>query len=234
VLFVFLVDLRVDSVSMASVPGSTNQGTHFPRKPFVFPSFGNVGPPYIENLSLLRLTIGLPMWLFSTPVFPNAASVSNDPSVSNANPPSREFKPPIDPLPSSHVASSSFSSLSPDKILDVSNQVDKKKRKRNIKKKKTQQGGKPPTTVESIEIIEKSTTKHRNLKFPFRLCKGDHLLRDFPGLTKVLEVSSLGPRQSMSSAFGHHAGNKPSTSESNFGENKNRDKFPCSLCEGSH
>jgi len=144
VLFVFLVDLRVDSVSMASVPGSTNQGTHFPRKPFVFPSFGNVGPPYIENLSLPRLTIGLPMWLFSTPVFPNASSVSN------ANPPSGEFKPPIDSLPSSHVASSSFSSSSPDKILDVSNQVDKKKRKRNIKKKKTQQGGKPPTIVESI------------------------------------------------------------------------------------
>jgi hypothetical protein len=62
---------------MASVLGSTNQGTPFPREPFVFPSFGNVGPPYITTLSLPGLTIGLHVWLFSTPVFPNAPSVLN-------------------------------------------------------------------------------------------------------------------------------------------------------------
>jgi hypothetical protein len=91
-------------MSMASVPGSINQGTPFPREPFVFPSSGNVGLPYIATLTLPGLTIGLPIWLFSTPFFSNA------PSVSNVNPPSEECQPHVDPFPSSPVASYSFSS----------------------------------------------------------------------------------------------------------------------------
>jgi hypothetical protein len=67
---------------MALVPGTPNEGTPFLGEPFIFPSIGNVGPPYIATLSLPRLTIGLPMWLFSTPVFPNVPIVSNAPSVS--------------------------------------------------------------------------------------------------------------------------------------------------------
>jgi hypothetical protein len=59
---------------MASVPGMTNEGTPLPGETFVFPSYRNVGPPYIATLSLPGLTIGLPVWLFSTPVISNAGA----------------------------------------------------------------------------------------------------------------------------------------------------------------
>jgi hypothetical protein len=51
---------------MELVPEMTNEGTYAPGEPFVFPSYGNIGPPHIATLSLLGLTIGLPVWFFST------------------------------------------------------------------------------------------------------------------------------------------------------------------------
>jgi hypothetical protein len=61
-------------MSIALVPRTMNEETLFPREPFVFPYFGNVGPPYIDTLSLPEFTIWLPVWLFSTMVIPNAPS----------------------------------------------------------------------------------------------------------------------------------------------------------------
>ena len=66
-----LVDSRLDMRLMASVLGMTNEGTPLPGEPFVFPSYGNVGPPYIATLSLAGLTIGLLVWLLSTQVILN-------------------------------------------------------------------------------------------------------------------------------------------------------------------
>jgi hypothetical protein len=63
-----LEDSRLDFYLMALVPRMTNEGTPSPREPFVFPSYGNIGPPHIATLSLPGLTIGLPVWLFSTQV----------------------------------------------------------------------------------------------------------------------------------------------------------------------
>jgi hypothetical protein len=51
---------------MASVPRMTNEATPAPGEPFVFPSYENVCPLYIATLILPGLTIGLPVWLFST------------------------------------------------------------------------------------------------------------------------------------------------------------------------
>ena len=120
---------------MASIPGTTNEGTPFPREPFVFPSFGNIGLPYIVTLSLPGFTIGLPVWFFSTPI------ISNAPSVLNAHPPH------VDPSPSLPIASSSLSSPLPSERSEVGNQLDKKKKKRNIKKKNNIQGAKLPTAA---------------------------------------------------------------------------------------
>jgi hypothetical protein len=61
---------------MASVLGTTNETIPTLGEPFVFPSYGKVGPPYIATLSLLHLIIGLTVWLFSTPVIRNEASAS--------------------------------------------------------------------------------------------------------------------------------------------------------------
>ena len=49
---------------MATFPEFTNQGIPSDGNPSPFPPFGNVGPPYMETLSLPRLTVGFPVWLF--------------------------------------------------------------------------------------------------------------------------------------------------------------------------
>jgi hypothetical protein len=88
--------------------------------------------------------------------------------------------------------------------------MNKKKKKRNIKKKKDKQGSKPPTTVKhvgkqpvivnrvgSVDDV-KITQTNRKPKYPYRLCKGSHILKDCPGLSKVIEVWSTHPDQPMS------------------------------------
>jgi hypothetical protein len=234
---------------MTSVPRMTNEGTPFPGEPFVFPSYRNIGPPHIATLSLLGLTIQLLVCLFSTRVIPNAVSAS----ITSNSP--QEHKLHVDPSPSSPVRSSSPSSLarspsisssSSSESFEASNPVNKKKKKRKIKKKKYKQGSKPPTTVKhvgkqpvtvnrtgSVDDV-KITQTTRKPKYPCRLCKGSHLLKDFPSLSKVIEVWSTHPDQSMSPASEQHDDDLPSTSHYIAGKKKSRVKFPCMLCKGSH
>jgi hypothetical protein len=117
---------------MASVPEMTNEGTPVPGEPFSFPSYGNIGPPHIATLSLPGLTIGLPVWLFSTQVISNVVSAS----VVNTSP--QEHQPNVDPSPSSPVRPSSPSSLESSPSVpsslssessEASNLVNKKKKK---------------------------------------------------------------------------------------------------------
>jgi hypothetical protein len=117
------------------------------------------------------------------------------------------------------------------------------RRRRNRKeKKKNQKGTKPPTTSNvgseqpatvnitgSVGEVNKVKMKNLKPKFPCTLCKGDHFLRDCPGIPKVLEFWS-----STSSAPAGHAGDTPSTSDVKVGKKKTTVKFPCMLCEGDH
>jgi hypothetical protein len=193
---------------MASVPEKTNEGTLAPGEPFFFPSYGNICPPHIATLSLSGLTIGLSVWLFSTQVILNVANallVSTFP---------QEHQPHVDPSPSASIRSSSPSSLeryssisssSPSESSKVSNPVDKKK-----KKKKNKQGSKLPITVGHVgkKLVNvnhvgsvddaKITQTTCKPKHPCRICKGIHLLKDFPGLSKVIKAWSTYPRQPMS------------------------------------
>jgi hypothetical protein len=233
---------------MASVPEMTNEGTSAPGEPFVFPSYGNIGPPHIATLSLPGLKIGLPVWLFSTQVIPNAVSAS----VVSTSP--QEHQPDVDPSPSSPVRSSlpsslarspSISSSSSSESSEASNSVNKKKKKRKNKKKKTKQGSKLPTSVKhvgkqpvtvsagSVDDV-KITQTTRKPKYPCRLCKDRHLLKDCPSLSKVIEVWSTHPRQPTSLAAEQHADDFPSTSHDTVEKKKSRVKFPCMLCKGSH
>ena len=59
---------------------------------FISPPCGAVGPPFMATLNLLGLTIGLPIWLFSNPLIPNA------PFVSYPGPFPHEFKPHVNRL----------------------------------------------------------------------------------------------------------------------------------------
>jgi hypothetical protein len=193
-----LADSRLDIYLMVLVPGKTNEGTPFPGEPFFFPSYRNIGPPHIATLSVPGLTIGLPVWLFSTQVILNAVSAS---FVSTSP---QEHQPHVDPSPSSPIRSSSPSSLarsssisssSPSESSEASNPVDKKKKKRKNKKKKNKQGSKLPTAVRhvgkqpvtdnrvgSVDGV-KITQTTRKPKYPCRLCKGSHILKDFPSLS---------------------------------------------------
>jgi hypothetical protein len=234
---------------MVSVPIMTNEGIPFLGEPFVFPSYRNIRPPYIATLSLPGLTIGLSVWLFSTQVIPNALSAF----VISTSP--QEHQPHVDPSPSSPVRSSSPSSLerlpfvsssSSSESFESSNPVNKKKKKRNIKKKKDKQGLKPPTTIKHVGkqpfIVNrvgslgdvKITQTTRKPKYPYRICKGSHLLKECPGLSKVIEAWSTHPCQPMSLSSKQHVDEFPSTSQDIVGKKKSRVKFPCMLCKGSH
>jgi hypothetical protein len=234
---------------MASIPEMTNEGTSAPGEPFFFPSYGNIGPPHIATLSLPGLTIGLPVWLFSTQVIPNAVSAS----VVSTSP--QEHQPHVDPSPSSPVRSSlpsslarspSISSSSSSESSKASNSVNKKKKRRKNKNKKNKKGSKLPTTLKhvgkqpvtvnragSVDDV-KITQTTRKPKYPCRLCKGSHFLKDCPGLPKVIEVWSTHPSQPMSLASEKHDDDPPSTSHDTVGKKKSRVKFPCMLCKGSH
>jgi hypothetical protein len=217
---------------MVSIPGMTNEETPLSREPFVFPSYRNVGPPYITTWSLPSLTIGLLVWLFSTPVISNACA--SDVST----PPTHQPHVNLSPSP---VRSPSISPSSPSESSQVSSQIDKKKKKYK-EKKKNQNGTKPPTTSNvgskqlvivnstgSVDEVDKFKTKNLKQKFPYSLCKGDHFLRDCPSIPKVLEMWF-----SMSSASARHASDAPSTSDIKVGKKKMIVKLPCMLCEGDH
>ena len=64
---------------MASPSRTTNQETPLRSMSFVLPPYGDVGPPLMDMLSLPRLTIGLPVWLFSSIVIP-CTQVAFDPN----------------------------------------------------------------------------------------------------------------------------------------------------------
>jgi hypothetical protein len=108
---------------------SKNYQSSNPCSGVVFPSYGHIGPPYIATLSLPGLTIGLPIWLFSTLVISNATSASYV-----STPPTHQ--PHVDLSPSSLVRSPSLSPYSPSESSKASSQVDKKNKKWKEKKKK--------------------------------------------------------------------------------------------------
>jgi len=113
---------------MATFLEFTNQGIPFEGNPGPFPAFGNVGAPYMATLSLPGLTVGLPVWLFSTSVLLNV------PTTGQSIPPLEQHHvdSKVDLSPSSLVSSSS-SSTSLGESFDSSTQVVKK----NTKKKKS-------------------------------------------------------------------------------------------------
>jgi hypothetical protein len=224
---------RLDQSLMASFPEMTNETTPTMGEPFVFPSYRNIGPPYIATLSFPGLTIGLSVWLFSTLVTPNATSasvVSTSPKNINLMLILRLLH--LQVLLMFHLIR---------RVKDLKLVTWWIRRRRKIKK-----GSKLPTTARHVgqqpvidncprSVDDSNITQTTcNPKYPCRLCKGIGLLKDFPGLSKVIEVWSTNLRQPMSSAFDHHANDLPSTSQNIVGKKKSRVKFLCMLCGRTH
>ena len=81
VCFVILVDFStLDIVScfetMANTPPNTNQEIPMMGTPCNIPLTGNVGVPLMATLNLPGFTLGLMVWLFSTPTVLNAPDAS--------------------------------------------------------------------------------------------------------------------------------------------------------------
>ena len=93
---------------MGDFPKTTSQENPFQGMSFVSPPCGVVGPPFMATLNLPGLTIGLPVWLFSNPIIPNASFMSNPSPLVHEN------QPHVNPSPSSsNVESTSLYSSSP-------------------------------------------------------------------------------------------------------------------------
>jgi len=196
---------------------STNQGIPFEGNPSPFSSWGNIAALYIATLSLPGITIGLPVWLFSTSIIQNTMI----PEQSNQHPVDTE----VDPSPSSSFVSPSPSSSSLGENSDVSNQVTKKKKKGKEKKKKlVKQGGNHAASGENPD------TKIFKPKDPCIICRGDHLHRECPCNPWILREWSPHSHQPVSSTSGDHVDNTPSTS--NNGQ-KERSKFHVSYVKGN-
>ena len=61
---------------MAKTPLNTNQEIPMLGTPCTIPLTGNVGVLLMATLNLPGFTLGLPVWLFSTPTIPNAPNAS--------------------------------------------------------------------------------------------------------------------------------------------------------------
>jgi hypothetical protein len=187
--------------------------------------------------------------VFSIQVVPNVVSssfVSTSPQEQQPHVDPSPSSPVISSSPSSLARSSSISSSSSSESYKASNLVDKKKKKWKNNKKKNKQGSKLPTTIRHVG--KKPVTVNRvgsvddaksiqttcKPKYPCMLCKGSHLLKDFPSLSKVIEAWSTQPHQPMSSTYEQHVDDLSSTSQDTIGKNKSRVTFMCMLCKGSH
>lgn len=162
---------------METFPESTSQGLPPDGNPGPFPSFRNVGAPYMETLSLLGLTIGLPIWLFSRSVVPSVMTlVLPSPSFE-----SRQDDPRVESSPSSPISSSS-SPTSPGESSTSSNQEAKKKTMKTKKKNLNKREATRATIALHASRVGKPSDPLQ--KVPSKLCKCYHFLHDFPGIPR--------------------------------------------------
>ena len=183
---------------------STNQGIPLGGNPSPFSSWGDIGAPHMATLSLPGLTIGLPVWLFSTSVVQNTAIPEQS---------SQQLDDPrVTPLTSTSSNSSSLPSSLLDRAGKAKNQVhEKKKEKKKREKKKKELKMKGGNKSLSSENPHTAPTRPKS---PCVICKGDHYHRDFPCIPRILRDWSPRLHNLVSSTSDNHVENTPSTSES--------------------
>ena len=81
------------------------------ENPCTIPLTGNVGVPLMATLNLPRFTLGLPMWLFSTPTILNAPDASQVSSLYQGHQNTTSPSPVVDsPTPSTSCGESTDTS----------------------------------------------------------------------------------------------------------------------------
>ena len=199
-----------------------NQGIPHDGNPSPFSSWGEVGAPHMATLSLPGLTIGLPIWLFSTNVVqntmvPEQSSQQLDQSRA-AHQPSTSYNSSSDPSSSQGRAGKSQAPM------------EKKEKKKKEKKKKEPKatGGKQKTSDKNPH------TAQTGPKSPCAICRGDHFHRDCPCIPRILRDWSPRLHNSGASTSDSHVECLPSTSESEGSRQRGGARSPCRLCEGDH
>ena len=132
---------------METFPESTGQGLPLDGNLGPFLPFGNSSSPYMATLSLPGLTIGLPIWLFSTSVVPSVMT----PIPSSPSSESRQDDSKVEPTPSSPIPSSSSPTF-PGESSTSNNQETKKKKKKSDQHETTL-ATIAPSTSEVITLI---------------------------------------------------------------------------------
>ena len=186
---------------------STNQGLPLGGNASPFSSWGDVGAPHMATLSLPGLTIGLPIWLFSTSIVQN--TVIPEQSSQQLD----DTK--VTPKPSTSLDSPSPPSSSLDKYGKVKNQVTKKEKKGKEKKEKKKKKKEPKVKRGNrASSSENPHTAPSKPKSPCVICKGDHYRRDCPCIPQILRDWSPRLHSLVSSTSEDHVEITPSTSES--------------------
>ena len=184
----------------------------------------------MATLSLRGLTIGLPIWLFSTSVVQTTAIIEQSSQWLDDTR--------VTSQPSTSFVSPSPPSSSLGEVGKAKNQVTQKKKKGKGKKKKK---GKEKKKKEPKEkrgnhrsSSENPHTAPSKPKSPCVICKGDHYHRDCPCIPWILRDWFPRLHNPVSSTSDDHVESTPSTSENEVNGYKGRSKIPCRLCEGNH
>lgn len=99
------------------------------------------------------------------------------------------------------------------------------------KKKSNKREANRATITPNEPPIKKPSDPLWKVKFHYRLCKGDHLLQDYPRIPRVLKVWSQNMDRLSPSTSGDHV---DATSSTNGGKNNGNIRFTYRLCEGKN
>ena len=155
---------------------STDQGNPLGGNPSPFSSWGEISAPHMATLLLPGLTIGLPVWLFSTSIIMNTAiPEKSSQQLNDRN---------VAPQTSTSFDPSSLPSSSLGKAGKAKNQVpEKKKEKKKKEKKKKEPKEKGGNKSLSSENPHTAPTRPKS---PCVICKGDHFHRDCSSIPQLL------------------------------------------------
>src|SRR5713226_5489071 len=142
---------------MDNTPSNTNQEIPMLGTPCTIPLTGNVGVPLMATLNLPGFTLGLPVWLFSTP------TVLNAPDASQVSTLYQGYQNTVSPSP---VVSSPPPSTSCGESIDTSNRQSKRSKRRRNRKKAHKQGGTRSTSASQVEPHHPASAVHARGTYP--------------------------------------------------------------------
>ena len=123
--------------------------------PCTIPLTGNVGVPLMVTLNLPGFTLGIPVWLFSTPTILNAHGASQVRSLYQGHQNTASPSPVVD-----------YPSTSCGESTDTSNRQSKRSKRRRNRKKAYKQRGTRSTSASQVEPHHLASAVHAGGTYP--------------------------------------------------------------------